>query len=237
MTTSRNLCMIPARGGSKRIPHKNIHDFLGKPLIAYSIDAALQSGIFEHVIVSTDDEEIAACSKKCGAEVPYLRDHKLADDFTGTFAVTEDAWRHACSAGFKPDCVCCLYATAPLLTAARLKKAWDFYQEQHADYVYGCCEFPFPIQRSQFLDDNFSPTPVMPEYMNARSQDLRPAYQDAGQFYFYSPGCFEHHSTNFPGSVKRGFILPRHLVVDIDTPEDLLCAMAMAKALKELHLD
>ncbi len=234
-TVEKRFAVIPARGGSKRIPLKNIKEFLGHPLIYYSIKAALDSELFEHVIVSTDSEEIAEISEHLGAEIPFIRDKKLADDFTGTADVTKDAYTRMCSLGFDADTVCTIYATAPLLTGEYLKKAYKQFQQDNADYLYACCEFPFPIQRAQFLDKNKIPTPVMPQYMSWRSQDLPKTYQDAGLFYFYSKNYFIDPQTA-PLSL-RGFEMPRHRVIDIDTKEDWDYAQAMVKAVNELNLN
>lgn len=231
----KRFAVIPARGGSKRIPRKNVRDFMGKPLLSYSIAAAKESGLFDRVVVSTDDEEIAAVARDCGAETPFLRAKNLADDHTGTFAVTKDAFLRLKESGFDADVTCCVYATAPLLTGEYLKKAYAVFEEERADYLYACCEFPFPIQRAQYLDEHHAPTPVMPQYMSARSQDLPKTYQDAGLFYFYSRAEFEPQ----PGHtlINRGFEMPRHRVIDIDTPEDWDYAQAMCRAVRELGLD
>lgn len=234
-TAKKNLAMIPARGGSKRIPLKNIKEFLGHPLIYYSIKAALDSKLFEHVIVSTDSTEIAEIAKSLGAEIPFIRDPKLADDFTGTADVTKDAYTRMCSLGFDADTVCTIYATAPLLTGEYLKKAYKQFQQDNADYLYACCEFPFPIQRAQFLDKDKNPTPVMPQYMSWRSQDLPKAYQDAGLFYFYSKNYFTDATAT--KLTAKGFEMPRHRVIDIDTKEDWDYAQAMVKAVNELNLN
>ncbi len=233
MSDIKRLAVIPARGGSKRIPHKNIKDFLGKPLIAYSIEAAVKSELFSKIIISTDDEEIATVAKKYGAEVPFLRDHNLADDFTGTRAVTIDAYERLKDLGFDAEVICCIYATAPLLTAKYLIDAYNFFKKEQADYLYACCEFPFPIQRAQYLDEHKAPTPVTPEFMASRSQDLPKTYQDAGQFYFHSR---RNLTAKDEPMVNRGFELPRHRVIDIDTPDDWDYAQAMAKAVNELGL-
>ncbi|MBQ9275725.1 MAG: pseudaminic acid cytidylyltransferase [Succinivibrio sp.] len=231
----KRLAVIPARGGSKRIPRKNIRDFHGKPLIGYSIDAALRSELFDEVIVSTDDVEIAKVARDLGAATPFMRPAVLADDFTGTFAVVQHAFKERAQAGFCANEVCCIYATAPLLKAHYLKEACDFFEREHADSLYACCEFPFPIQRAQFLDEKLRPTPVMPECMPMRSQDLPKTYQDAGQFYFYTAAILGDNPPEHPE--HRGFILPRRRVVDIDTPEDFELALIMYKALGELGLD
>ena len=142
------LAVIPARGGSKRIPRKNVKDFNGKPLISYAIKAALGSGIFDRVVVSTDDEDIAAIAKEYGAEVPFLRDKKLADDYTGTFDVMADAYERLKATGQKFDGVCCIYATAPLLLPKHLVMALEKLKSSKAQSLTSVCEFSFPIQRA-----------------------------------------------------------------------------------------
>ncbi len=228
------LAIIPARGGSKRIPHKNIRPFLGRPLISYALEAIRSSRLFDRIVVSTDDEEIAAVARQYGAEVPFMREAALADDFTGTEAVTLDAAQRLEQEGFCADIICCVYATAPLLTAYWLEQAYARVQADNTDYLYACCEFPFPIQRAQYLEPDGTPVPVMPECMPMRSQDLRKTYQDAGLFYFYS------HRYLLEGQrdhlVRRGFELPRYRVIDIDTLEDFTVATAMYTALSALKL-
>lgn len=232
----RNLAVIPARGGSVRIPHKNICDFEGRPLISYSIEAAQKSGLFDMIMVSTDDEKIAATAREWGAEVPFMRSAELSDHYTGTFAVTKDAvlrLENECHQFF--DSVCCIYATAPLLTPKYLKEAYELFVSSHADSVMACCEFNFPVQRAQYVDDDHCPHPFMPDCMPMRSQDLKKAVHDAGQFYFYAKNRF--HPVDKHQEVVRVFELPRHRVLDIDTPEDLALARVMFRAIKELGLD
>lgn len=233
------LAVIPARGGSKRIPHKNIKDFNGRPLIAYSVQAALDSGLFDSVIVSTDDPEIASVALRYGAEVPFMRSADLSGDYTDTHTVTADAWyRMNLSAASENkesfSAVCTVYATAPLLEASSLVRAAEFFLKEDADYLYSCCEYPFPIQRACRLDKDGTPVPFMPECMSMRSQDLEKAYQDAGQFYFYSDRYLSAvHSTGniYPENMKRRvFELPRTRVIDIDTPEDWDFALLLAEA-------
>ena len=230
-----NLAVIPARGGSKRIPHKNIRNFQGQPLIAYSVRACQNSGLFDRIIVSTDDLEIASVAKELGAEVPFMRSKELSDDFTGTGAVTKDAYLQMLKLGYQADLICCVYATAPLLTGEWLKKACAKFLEDHADYLYACCEFPFPIQRAQYLKEDGTPVPVMPECMPMRSQDLEKTYQDAGLFYFYSPRFLDNRE-DLPEDtfIRRGFEMPRYRVIDIDTPEDFEYAQALALAVNKL---
>ena len=167
------IAVIPARGGSKRIPLKNIKEFNGSPLISYSIKAALESKLFDKVVVSTDDEKIASVAKSFGAEVPFLRDKSLADDFTGTFAVVKDAYLKLKDSFSSLDTVCCIYATAPLLKAKHLQEAYNLMQNAQAKSVISICEFPFPIQRAFVKDDNGNLSYREPKFAHMRSQDLK----------------------------------------------------------------
>ena len=227
------LAVIPARGGSKRIPHKNIKDFLGNPIIAYSIETALASGLFDDVIVSTDDEEIADVALSFGAKVPYLRDSRLADDFVGTYEVIYDVYKREIDSGRSIDGVCCIYATAPLLNVFHLKKAFESFVHLKADSLTCVCEFPFPIQRAFIINDKGCLKYREPENAPKRSQDLEKCYQDCGMFYMYSQEYLENRSTkkNIP------YFMPRHRVIDIDTMEDWNYALAMAKVIGELSLE
>lgn len=177
-----NICIIPARGGSKRIPKKNIKSFNGKPIIAYSIEAALNSQCFDEVIVSTDSKEIAEVSKKYGAKVPFLRPKELADDITGTLDVVGHAINWCANHSKKPDYVCCLYATAPLLTAEVLQQSYQKLLNSGKHYCFSLTSFSFPIQRALKFN-NKQLSMFHPEHLMTRSQDLEDAYHDAGQFY------------------------------------------------------
>lgn len=215
----KRLCIIPARGGSKRIPRKNIKDFLGKPIIAYSIEAALASGLFTKVIVSTDDEEIAAVARAYGAEVPFLRSAENSDDHATTLDVlAEVAAFYRERAEDYPEC-CCIYATAPLVTAALLKTAYERFSEAVFDSVFPVLRFGFPIQRAVALDADHRLRMFQPEHLSARSQDLEPAYHDCGMFYWYRPvACLAAGRlwTDNSGCIVIGE-LEAH---DIDTPQD-----------------
>ncbi|RUT70416.1 pseudaminic acid cytidylyltransferase [Flavobacterium cupreum] len=178
-----NLCIIPARGGSKRIPRKNIKPFLGKPIIAYSIEAAINSGLFDEVMVSTDDSEIAEIANKYGATVPFLRTEKASSDFATTFDVIEEvvAQYEAINRNF--DFICCLYACAPFVTSDKLSESLKMLETQEYDSVFPVIPFGFPIQRALKLEGekiNF----FYPEFSLSRSQDLEKSYHDAGQFYW-----------------------------------------------------
>jgi pseudaminic acid cytidylyltransferase len=226
-----NIAIIPARGGSKRIPRKNIKDFCGKPLIAYSIEAALQSGLFEKIIVSTDDEEIATVAKRYGADVPFLRPHELSDDFTGTGAVVEHVLQTLKAQGETYDFACTIYATAPLLEPRYLIEGFEKLRESDAVYAFSVTSMPFPIWRTFKITETKRCEMFWKDKFSARSQDLEEAYQDAGQFYWHALRKTAH-DVMF-GSESIPIILPRHLVQDIDTPEDWTRAELMYKVLHE----
>ena len=222
---SRSIAIIPARGGSKRIPRKNIKDFFGKPLIAYSIQTALKSALFDKVVVSTDDEEIAKISEKYGAEV-LERPKALADDFTGTGDVTAHALR--VYEGY--EFVCTLYATAPLLQERYLKEGLEKLKNSDAIYAFSATSMPFPVQRTFKVVEGRCQM-FTPEHYMTRSQDLEEAYQDAGQFYWEKVGVKSDEIMFGKDSIP--IILPRHLVQDIDTLEDWKRAEMMYRVLDE----
>ena len=225
------IAIIPARGGSKRIPKKNIKDFFGKPLIAYSIEVALASNLFDKVIVSTDDEEIAKISKKYGAEVPFIRPPELSDDFTGT----RDVINHTISYLEKQDeqyeYICTIYATAPLLQKEYLIQGYEKLKSSSAINSFSATTMPFPIQRTFKLDKNGRCEMFTPEYYMSRSQDLEEAYQDAGQFYWTKN--YQKSDKIMFGEDSIPIVLPRHLVQDIDTLEDWKRAEIMYRVLEE----
>jgi pseudaminic acid cytidylyltransferase len=179
------LAIITARGGSKRIPRKNIKNFLGKPIISYSIHAALTSELFDEVMVSTDDEEIAQIARKYGAHVPFLRSKKTADDFATTYDVLEEVLLAYKMKGFMVDVACGVYPTAPFLTPDRLNESFKLLQEKKFDVVLPVLRYSFPIQRALKME-NGRVSMIHPENKNLRSQDLMPTFHDAGQFYFFN---------------------------------------------------
>ncbi|TPG78760.1 pseudaminic acid cytidylyltransferase [Pseudomonas mandelii] len=222
------VAIIPARGGSKRIPRKNLKPFDGVPMIVRSIRTALDCGLFDQVVVSTDDEEIADVARAHGAQVPFVRPVELADDFTGTAAVIV----HALNQLPVFDYVCCIYATAPLLQAKYLRQGHELLM-QHPDksFAFSVAGFGFPVQRALTLDEQGALTSLYPEFRNTRSQDLPEAYQDAGQFYWGRREAWLRGDVLFsPASLP--VILPRHLVQDIDTLEDWKRAEYLYDALK-----
>lgn len=214
------VAVIPARGGSKRLPGKNIREFCGRPMIAWSVEAARQCGVVDRVVVSTDDIAVAAVATACGAEVPFMRPASLADDFTPTVPVIAHAIDALRSEGLTIDAVCCLYATAPFVTAADLAAAYAVWQtDAVAGYVFTAARFPFPIERAFRMTDDGYCRMMQSEHYYTRSQDLVPAYQDAGQFYWGHPDTF-CAGLPFFADTSKPFILPRHRVEDIDTEED-----------------
>lgn len=212
-----NLAMIPARGGSKRIPRKNMKFFAGKPIIQYSIEAALKCDCIDRVIVSTDDHEIAEVARSLGAEVPFTRPAEISDDH----ATTMDVIKHALAWAEREDSVgaiCCIYATAPFVTAGDLDAAHRLFSTSEASYAFAATEYAFPIQRA-FAIENQRVRMFQPEHLHTRSQDLVRAYHDAGQFYWCRPAAVHSGEPLFgPGAVA--YLMRRERVQDIDTPED-----------------
>jgi N-acylneuraminate cytidylyltransferase len=227
-----NICVIPARGGSKRIPRKNIKEFNGKPIIAYSIEAALKSNCFDQVIVSTDDVEIVEVAKKYGAQVPFIRPTELSNDYAGTIPVIKHAIEWLEENNNSIESVCCLYATAPFIQPQTISRAFQRLQESKTDYCFSATSFTFPIQRAIRITQNDKVEMFYPEYFNVRSQDLEEAYHDAGQFYWGKAQAFKDELPIF-SEVATSYILPRYLVQDIDTKEDWIRAEAMYKTLQE----
>lgn len=214
------LAVIPARGGSKRIPRKNIKDFYGKPMIAWSIEAALKSNCFDEVWVSTDDKEIADIAVEYGAKVPFMRPAHLSDDY----ATTADVMQHATQAfsqlqGQSPDYICCLYATAPFVQANDLQAGLQLLKNNPLDYAFSATTFAFPIQRAIKLNQDGNVEMFQPENFSKRSQDLEEAWHDAGQFYWGTAKAWLNKSVIFSNK-SRIVELPRIRVQDIDTPED-----------------
>ena len=213
------VAIIPARGGSKRIPRKNIKLFSGKPMLAYPILTALQSGCFDRVLVSTDDKEIAAVAREYGADVPMLRPAELADDYTGTGAVIRYELQQLQQQGITADYCCCIYATTPLLSPTLLQQAWQQLQAQtELNYVFSAARFSFPIQRA-LITTELGVAPLDPASIGKRSQDLTPTFHDAGQFYFGKTEAWLKQLPVF-GNYSKMQVLPDYLVQDIDTADD-----------------
>lgn len=213
-----NICIIPARGGSKRIPRKNIKPFMGKPIMAYSIGAALQSGLFDEVMVSTDDEEFAEVAKKYGASVPFMRSEATANDFASTEDVLIEVLDEYKKHGKDFDNLCCLYSTAPFVTKERLNEAYQKMESEKVDAVFTVVAYSYPIQRCLHIVDGKIGM-KWPEYQSARSQDLETIYHDAGQFYFARVSQLRvERDLWMKNSVP--LILPETEVQDLDTMTD-----------------
>lgn len=224
------LAVIPARGGSKRIPRKNIKEFCGKPMIAWSIEAAKASNVFGRIIVSTDDPEIAELAKKWGADVPFVRPVELSNDYAGTTEVIAHATRWALDQGYDVSAVCCVYATAPFVQVEDLKAGLQALESGDWAYAFTVTDFAAPIFRSFKQRVEGGIEMFFPEHFSTHSQDLPKALHDAGQFYWGRPSAwmenkpiFDRHSTPV--------VIPRWRVQDVDTPDDWKRAELMHKAL------
>lgn len=225
------VTVIPARGGSKRIPRKNIKEFCGKPMIARSIEAARASRCFDKIIVSTDDHEIAEVAREWGATVPFIRPEELSDDYTGTLPVVRHAVEWLNEHDGPVNFACCIYATAPFVTPEDLQKGWELILREACSYAFSVTSYAFPIQRAIRMTEEGRVGMFNPEHFKTRSQDLEEAYHDAGQFYWGSADAWLQQRQFFSEQAAPVF-LPRHRVQDIDTPEDWLRAESMFKAMK-----
>jgi pseudaminic acid cytidylyltransferase len=221
------VAVIPARGGSKRIPRKNIREFCGKPMIVWSIEAARESGCFDRIIVSTDDTEIGRV-----AEVPFIRPAELCDDFTTTTPVLAHAVKWFTDEGAKLSYVCCIYATAPFISPEDIRVGLKRLEASACHYAFSVTRYGFPIQRALRIRDDGRAEMFSPEYFSSRSQDLEDAYHDAGQFYW---GTSEAWTSEKPIFSQESIpvVLPRHRVQDIDTPDDWRRAELMFQALQK----
>ena len=224
-----NIAVIPARGGSKRVPRKNIKAFAGKPMIAYAIEAAQASGLFEHVLVSTDDAEIQNIANDWGAETPFVRPAELANDFTATVPVIAHAINACEELGWEFSKVCCIYPCVPFLEIGDLKGAMAQLENKPVDYCFPVAEFPSAIERALKLASDGLVAPFYPEHELIRTQDLEPAYFDAGQFYWGSKHAWLQNSNIHSSGV--GYEIPNWRVVDIDTPADWIRAERLATTL------
>jgi pseudaminic acid cytidylyltransferase len=222
-----NIAIIPARGGSKRIPRKNIKLFDGKPMIAYAINAAEASGLFEHIVVSTEDEEIAAIAREWGAETPFARPAELANDYTATVPVIAHGIKACRALGWKFERVCCIYPAVPLIQVDDLVGSLTRLIDSGADYCFPVTTFPSPVQRALRQRDDGTMHPFYPQHEIERSQDLELAYHDAGQFYWGRTEAWLSNARIHSGGV--GYVIPRWRVVDIDTDEDWVRAEKLSK--------
>ena len=228
-----NIAIIPARGGSKRIPRKNIKLFDGKPMIAHAISAAESSGLFEHIIVSTDDEEISHIAREWGAETPFVRPKNLANDYSETVPVIRHGIQTCRALGWNFEYVCCIYPGVPFIQTDDLKGSLALLIEAKADYCFPVTEFPSVIQRALRRLENGKMEPFYPQFEATRTQDFEPAYHDAGQFYWGKPTAWLQNASIHSSGV--GYILPNWRVVDIDTPEDWVRAEMLFKSIPSLR--
>ncbi len=213
------LAVIPARGGSKRIPRKNIKLFGALPMIAWPIRAAIESQCFDRIIVSTDDQEIAEVAQAYGAEVPFIRPTNLSDDHTGTIPVITHAIDCLNQQGVVPTEVCCIYATAPFVLASDLQRGLEVLLSTDAEYAFSVTSYAFPIQRAIRITDERRVEMLQPKHFNTRSQDLEEAWHDAGQFYWGKADAWLAGKDLFNRDAVP-IPLPRYRVQDIDTEED-----------------
>ncbi len=227
------IAIIPARGGSKRIPRKNIRPFAGKPIIAYSIEAALKSGLFDVVMVSTDDEEIAQIARSYGAEVPFMRSPENSDDFATTREVIHEVIAtYKEKSGIEFHFTCCIYPTSPLIQPDQLQKGFAMLKQHNYTSVSPIVGFSYPIWRGLAIDENGKGSMIWPEHLNSRSQDLKQVYHDAGQWYWYNTSLYN----NWIWPDNTGFIiLSEDEVQDIDSLTDWKIAEMKYKLLKESH--
>lgn len=215
-----NVAIIPARGGSKRIPRKNVRMFCGRPMIAWSIQRAVESGLFDRIIVSTDDPEIMAVAREHGAEIPFVRPAELANDHAATLPVIRHAVEWLGQDGASIDLACCIYATAPLLTEEKLREGCStLQQDRQLDFTFAVARFDFPIFRAVSLDSDHRVKMFWPEHETTRSQDLTPAFHDAGQFYWGTRDAWLKKERIF-SSRSAGVVIPNSQVQDIDVEED-----------------
>lgn len=227
------LCVIPARGGSKRIPRKNIRPFAGRPMIGWSIQAARQSGCFDRIVVSTDDDEIANVAREHGADVPFLRPAELSDDYTGTTPVIAHAIRWQHSEGVSVSEVCCVYATSAFVQHTDLSAGLGILRDSGANYAFSVTSYAFPIQRAVRITPEQRVEMFEPKHFTTRSQDLEEAWHDAGQFYWGRSKAWLEGEPIF-GAGSAPVILPRYRVQDIDTQEDWERAELMFRAMAQM---
>jgi pseudaminic acid cytidylyltransferase len=223
------IAIIPARGGSKRIPKKNIKYFFGKPIIAWSIEAAKECDCFDRIIVSTDDYEIASIAIKYGAEVPFMRSADLSDEYTGTNDVVKDVLHKLKTTSEQISYVCCIYATAPFLNPKYLIQSYNEMIYQKKSYSFSATSYSFPVERAFKIDQNNEIQTLFPEKIKSRSQDLKEVFHDAGQFYWGISDAFLNDMPIFSND-SIATILPKYLVQDIDTIEDWHQAELMFEA-------
>lgn len=223
------IAIIPARGGSKRIPHKNSRLFCGKPIIAWSIEAAKKSEVFERIIVSTDDQQIADIAMQYGAQVPFMRPSELAKDETSTRDVVNHAINWLAEHQVIPDYLCCIYATAPFVTSESLQQGWQQLSNNNSNFCFTVTRYPYPIQRALLLDTSGKISMRQPEFRLTRSQDLPETFHDAGQFYWGKTQAFLDDEIMYSEQASA-LIIPSHQAKDIDTEEDWVFAEKLFRA-------
>jgi len=228
----RTIAIIPARGGSKRIPRKNIRNFLGQPIIKYSIEAALASDLFDEVMISTDDREIANIAIKYGAVFPFFRSEKNSEDLSHIPDVIEEVLLEYKKRSIEYDYACCLYPTAPFITISNLKKAWKVIHNSGADSVLAITRFSYPIQRSLKTHEDGRLSMIWPKTIKIRSQDLTPAYHDTGQFFYLNVKAFLDKKKIYTDHT-RYILIPESEMHDIDNEEDWKMAELKYKLLKK----
>lgn len=212
---NKSIAIITARGGSKRIPRKNIKNFLGQPMLKYAIDAALESGIFNTVMVSTDDEEIAQIAKQYGTEVPFMRSEETSNDFATTMDVLLEVICQYKKMNIEFDTLCCIYPCVPFLKGDTLVKAYTVFSESNTDALMPVVRFSYPIQRALRINNEGLLEYIQPEYIKTRSQDLEPTYHDVGMFYFYKVDLLSTQNKKI-----KYFEMKETEIQDIDTEED-----------------
>lgn len=215
----KSLCIIPARGGSKRIPRKNVKAFCGKPIISYSIEVAINSGLFDEIMVSTEDKEVAEISRQYGAKIPFFRTEKNADDFATTADVLEEVILEYERLGQYFDNVCCIYPTAPLVSIVKLVEGFQKLNSSEIQSVFPVTKFEYPIWRGFSMDPNCKMEMLWKEHLNSRSQDLQPVFHDVGQWYWIKTKSFLVNKKLFSDN-SIGIELPALEVQDIDNPTD-----------------
>lgn len=232
---TRNLAIIPARGGSKRIPRKNIQPFAGKPILLYSIEAAKKSGLFQEIMVSTDDEEIRSLAVEAGASVPFLRSAATANDYAPLVDVLLEVVGKYQESGVSYDNICCILPTAPLIDETDILRAYDVLLQSSFDSVCPVVAFSYPILRSLKLDENGRLSMNWPEYCHARSQDLPAAYHDSGTFYWIRTAALLRDKQIFAPN-GTAVVVDERRVQDIDTPEDWCLAELKYKLIHQQHV-
>ncbi len=229
------IAIIPARGGSKRIPKKNIKFFHGVPMLEICIRKLQQTNVFDRIIVSTDSREIADVADNAGAEIPFLRSHELSDDYSDTRSVILDVIKRLEKEIESVDLVACVYPCIPLISVTEIKNIYHMALNNQKGYTFPVASFPYPVQRALYLNKRRNVEMLFPEHYSSRSQDLAETFHDAGCMYFATPQVWRQSSKIF-SSMSRGVPIPRYMVQDIDTPEDWMHAELLYKMIKDQQI-